>query len=90
VILIRLRLPHRGVRARRLRPWPGVWCQLRERDVHPRSDGFFAETWTKYRGLLKHLYRTFEALRGEERLLPVDVRTRVLITLSDLYRRITV
>jgi nitric oxide reductase NorD protein len=45
------------------------WCQLRERDVHPESDGFVGQTRHKYRGLLKHLYRTFEALRGEERLV---------------------
>ena len=45
------------------------WCQLRERDVHPQPDGFVGQTRHKYRGLLKHLYRTFEALRGEERLV---------------------
>ena len=45
------------------------WCQLRERDVHPEPDGFVGRTRHKYRGLLKHLYRTFEALRGEERLV---------------------
>jgi nitric oxide reductase NorD protein len=45
------------------------WCQLRERPVHPQPDRFVEETRHKYRGLLKHLYRTFEALRGEEKLL---------------------
>lgn len=45
------------------------WCRLRERPVHPQADRFVEETRHKYRGLLKHLYRTFEALRGEERLL---------------------
>jgi len=45
------------------------WCRLRERPVHPQPDQFVEETRHKYRGLLKHLYRTFEALRGEERLL---------------------
>jgi nitric oxide reductase NorD protein len=45
------------------------WCRLREREVQPQADGFAAATRHKYRGLLKHLYRTFEALRGEERLL---------------------
>jgi nitric oxide reductase NorD protein len=45
------------------------WCRLREREVHPQADGFVEETRHKYRGLLRHLYRTFEALRGEERLL---------------------
>lgn len=45
------------------------WCQLRERLVHPQPDDFVAATREKYRGLLKHLYRTFEALRGEDKLL---------------------
>ncbi|MGE5152546.1 MAG: nitric oxide reductase activation protein NorD [Bdellovibrio bacteriovorus] len=45
------------------------WCQLRERPIHPQPDRFVEETRHKYRGLLKHLYRTFEALRGEEKLL---------------------
>jgi nitric oxide reductase NorD protein len=45
------------------------WCRLRERPVHPEPGDFVAETRHKYRGLLKHLYRTFEALRGEDRLL---------------------
>jgi len=45
------------------------WCQLRVRDVHPRDDGFVADTLRRHRGLLKHLYRTFEALRGEDRRL---------------------
>jgi len=45
------------------------WCLLRERDVHPRLDDFVARTLARHRGLRKHLYRTFEALRGEERRL---------------------
>jgi nitric oxide reductase NorD protein len=45
------------------------WCQLRERPVHPQPDDFVSATREKYRGLLKHLYRTFEALRGEDKLL---------------------
>ena len=45
------------------------WCQLREGDVHPADSAFVADTRRKYRGLLKQLYRTFEALRGEERML---------------------
>jgi len=45
------------------------WCQLSQRDVHPQHDDFVAQTREKYRGLLKHLYRTFEALRGEEKML---------------------
>jgi len=42
---------------------------LRERDAHPVRDDFVAQTLAKRRGLLKHLYRTFEALRGEDRFL---------------------
>ncbi len=45
------------------------WCVLRSRNVHPQWDGFAAQTLAKHRGLLKHLYRTFEALRGEDRSL---------------------
>ena len=45
------------------------WCLLAERDVHPVADDFVARTLHKHRGLLKHLYRTFEALRGEDRRL---------------------
>jgi nitric oxide reductase NorD protein len=45
------------------------WCTLNEKDVHPQWDDFVDLTLGKYRGLLKHLYRTFEALRGEDRLL---------------------
>jgi nitric oxide reductase NorD protein len=45
------------------------WCLLKERDVHPVRDGFVARTVQKHRGLLKHLYRTFEALRGEDRMM---------------------
>jgi nitric oxide reductase NorD protein len=45
------------------------WCQLRERDVHPQLDHYVLQTRHKYRGLLKHPYRTFEALRGEDKLL---------------------
>ena len=45
------------------------WCLLRERRVHPVRDDFVDLTRQKYRGLLKHLYRTFEALRGEDKIL---------------------
>ncbi|OYV75556.1 MAG: hypothetical protein B7Z66_12355 [Chromatiales bacterium 21-64-14] len=45
------------------------WCLLRERDVHPLWDDFVARTRRKYMGLLKHLRRTFEAVRGQDRLL---------------------
>lgn len=44
-------------------------CTLFEREVHPQHDAFVSNTLHKYRGLLKHLHRTFEALRGEDRRL---------------------
>jgi nitric oxide reductase NorD protein len=44
------------------------WCTLRERDVHPLDDDFLKATLIRYRGLLSHLRRIFEALRGERKL----------------------
>ncbi len=45
------------------------WCVLREIDGHPENDPFVARTLRKYRGVLPALRKTFEALRGENRLL---------------------
>jgi nitric oxide reductase NorD protein len=45
------------------------WCVMREKDVTPVHDGFRAATLDKYSGLLKHLRKTFEAMRDENRLL---------------------
>ena len=45
------------------------WSVLREMEVHPTHDAFVAETLQKYRGLTGELRRTFEALRGEDKLL---------------------
>ncbi len=45
------------------------WAVLREMDVHPSHDNFVSETLYKYRGLTMELRRTFEALRGEDKLL---------------------
>jgi nitric oxide reductase NorD protein len=45
------------------------WAVLRELEVTPRYDGFVADTLVKYRGLAAALRRTFEALRGEDKLL---------------------
>ncbi|BCB27641.1 hypothetical protein SKTS_25270 [Sulfurimicrobium lacus] len=45
------------------------WCVMREKDVTPVHDGFRAATLGKYSGLLKHLRKTFEAMRDENRLL---------------------
>jgi len=45
------------------------WAVLRELEVTPRYDSFVADTLVKYRGLTAALRRTFEALRGEDKLL---------------------
>ena len=45
------------------------WAVLREMDVHPTHDHFIGRTLHKYRGLAMDLRRTFEALRGEDKLL---------------------
>ncbi len=45
------------------------WCVLREIDVHPVDEPFVARTRHKYAGLIHGLRKTFEALRGEEKLL---------------------
>jgi nitric oxide reductase NorD protein len=45
------------------------WAVLREMDVHPTHDQFIDRTLHKYRGLAMDLRRTFEALRGEDKLL---------------------
>jgi nitric oxide reductase NorD protein len=45
------------------------WAVLRELEVSPRHDDFAARTLLKYRGLAASLRRTFEALRGEDKLL---------------------
>ena len=43
------------------------WCQLRERKVEGTPSDFVEQTLDKHRGLLKHLHRTFEALREDDR-----------------------
>ena len=43
------------------------WCHLREVEVQPVEDDFVSKTLRKYRGLLKHLHRTFESLREDDR-----------------------
>ncbi|NOZ36634.1 MAG: VWA domain-containing protein, partial [Gammaproteobacteria bacterium] len=45
------------------------WCAVREKTVSPVYDDFVAQTLNKHRGLIKHLRKTFEALRDENRLL---------------------
>jgi nitric oxide reductase NorD protein len=45
------------------------WAVLRELDIGSLEDGFVSDTLDKYHGLTASLRRTFEALRGEDRLL---------------------
>jgi nitric oxide reductase NorD protein len=45
------------------------WCVMREQVVKPVYDDFRAATLQKYSGLVKHLRKTFEAMRDENRLL---------------------
>ena len=49
------------------------WCVMREKEVPPVHDGFAAQTLQKYSGLVKHLRKTFEAMRDENRLLKSQV-----------------
>ncbi len=43
------------------------WCHLKEISVHPIHDNFVNNTLQKHRNLLKHLHRTFEALREDDK-----------------------
>ncbi|HHC73254.1 MAG TPA: hypothetical protein ENK54_10190 [Thiotrichales bacterium] len=45
------------------------WCVLREMDVVPGDPAFVAATLEKHAGLVHHIRRTFEILRGEEKTL---------------------
>lgn len=45
------------------------WCVLRELSLQPGDAGFYGRTREKYRGLIHSLHRTFEVLRGEDRML---------------------
>jgi len=45
------------------------WCVLRELDVHPAGPEFVTATLAKYGPQVTQLKRTFEMLRGEDRLL---------------------
>jgi len=46
-----------------------AWCVLRESDVNPRSLEFVDRALRRHSGLIKNIRRTFEVLRGEEKLL---------------------
>ena len=43
------------------------WCHLKEISIQPVHDRFVDKTLHKHRSLLKHLHRTFEALREDEK-----------------------
>ena len=43
------------------------WCRLKELDISPVHNNFVRNTLHKHRGLLKHLHRTFEALREDDK-----------------------
>ena len=45
------------------------WCMLRERDVQPGDAAFVAATLKKYAPQVIQIKRSFEMLRGEDRLL---------------------
>jgi len=45
------------------------WCALREIDIEPADNGFVDATLARYRPQISQLKRSFEALRGENRLL---------------------
>ncbi|MCU7960178.1 MAG: nitric oxide reductase activation protein [gamma proteobacterium symbiont of Bathyaustriella thionipta] len=45
------------------------WCVMRELEVKPLYDDFYQQTMQKHARLIKSLHRTFEMLRGEDKLL---------------------
>jgi len=45
------------------------WCAVRELDIAPVKNSFYDDTLNKYSGLIKSLRRTFEILRGEDKIL---------------------
>ena len=49
------------------------WCAVREVNITPIYDDFVETTLHKYSGLIKHLRKTFEAMRDEDRLLKRQV-----------------
>lgn len=49
------------------------WCVMREKDVPPVNDNFAFHTLQKYHGLVKHLRRTFEAMRDENRMIKREI-----------------
>jgi nitric oxide reductase NorD protein len=49
------------------------WCAVHELNITPVYDDFVPTTLRKYSGLIKHLRKTFEAMRDEGRLLKRQV-----------------
>ena len=49
------------------------WCAVREKTISPVFDDFYRDTLSKYSGLIRHLRKTFEAMRDEDRLLKRQV-----------------
>lgn len=45
------------------------WCVLRELEVDPQPESFITTTLQRHQGTVKQLRRTFEMLRGENKLL---------------------
>ncbi len=45
------------------------WCVLREIDMAAGDPAYVGQVQDKYQGMIKHLRRTFEAMRDENRLL---------------------
>lgn len=45
------------------------WCVLRELELPPGDPAYVDKVLDKYQGMIKHLRRTFEAMRDENRLL---------------------
>jgi len=45
------------------------WCAVREKNITPIYDDFVKNTLHKYSGIVKHLRRTFEAMRNEDKTL---------------------
>jgi nitric oxide reductase NorD protein len=48
------------------------WCEVREHQVEPGDPAFVAATALKYSGRIAQLKRTFELMRGEDRLLKMQ------------------
>ena len=53
----------------RRRHYRKQWCVVRERDVHPGEADFVAKTLARHAFHVARLRRSFELLRGEDRLL---------------------